>query len=331
MQRLLASFISLLVLTSVIAVPVHAQTFGDTNTEPLSVSLDPNYPAPYQTVTVTPASTIFDIAASTVTASVNGTSVYKGSGAQPISITVGGPGSVTTISISATNAGRTYTKKLVVRPASVALVVEPVTTTHPFYEGRGLVSTQSRVRVVAVPDIRTSTSAAVSPSSLVYTWKLGNQILESASGIGKNVLDAAAPERYRDADISVMVSTQNQNIVAQAATTISPIDPFVRIYRNDPLIGPIFDIALTGNVAMSDTEDTYRVAPYDFATTPAITWTVNGSESGSDPDITVRASGGGQGTAALGVTVKQNDPLITAASTISILFGQKNSKNIFGF
>jgi hypothetical protein len=57
---------------------------------------------------------------------------------------------------------------------------------------------------------------------------------------------------------------------------------------------------------------------------------MNGSQSGTDPDITVRSTGTGAGTAVLNFTA--NDPATTesANSTLSVLFGQKKSLGIFG-
>ncbi len=330
MQRLVASTLFLLAIISTGAFTVHAQAIGGADTAPLTVTVNPDYPTPYQTVSVTPSSSAFDIAAATITVYVNGVSVYKGSGGQSVPVTVGGPGAVTTIKVSATNQGQTYTAQAVVRPASVALVVEPVSTAHPFYAGRPLVAPQGTVRVIAVPDVRTSANTAISPDALVYTWKFGDQILESASGIGKSVLTASAPEEYRDADITVTVSNQSQTINAQSVVHIAPSTPFIRIYENDPLMGPLFDMALSDTATMHDTETTYRAVPYYFSTTPTLNWTVNGVQSGSDNDITVRATGAGQGTANLDVSAKQDNPLETAAATLSVLFGQKKSGGIFG-
>lgn len=329
MQRRAASAFSIIVLFFMLAIPAYAQV-GTTSADPLTTSLDPQYPAPYQTVNVTPSSNVFDIQNSSISVTVNGVSVYKGSGGQAVPVTVGGPGTATTIVVTATTAGHTYTDKTIIRPASVALVVEPVTTTHPFYGGKSLVSAASRVRVVAIADVRSSTSTALPASSLVYTWRLGNQVLESASGIGKNVLDASAPQKYRDAAISVTVSTQDGSISAVNSTSVNPVDPILRIYRNDPLMGPLFDTALSGSVTMTDTEETYRGIAYYFANPPALTWTVNNVSSGNDPDITVRSSGNGQGTANLGLSARQSDPLVTLAANIAVVFGKKSSTSIFG-
>jgi hypothetical protein len=308
-----------------IACQAHAQSL---TADAFTVDVSPSYPAPYQNVVITPSSTLFDIAGATVTISVNGKAFYKGSGGTSVSVPIGGPGTSTKIVVSAKYGGQVSTKTFVVQPASVALVVEPVSTTHPFYAGMGLVAPEGRVRLIAIPDLRTSATKALDPTTLEYTWKLGEQILESDSGIGKSVLSAAAPERYRDAEVSVIVSSPDGSLNAQAQTTISPVDPLTRIYRDDPLLGPLFDTAVQPSITLAGTEDTYRGVAYYFSSVPSFTWAVNGVTSGTDKNITVRSSGSGVGSAVLNFTADQSSTSQTANTTVSVNFGQQKS---FGF
>lgn len=301
-----------------------------TGADPLTVELSPAYPAPYQTVTVTPSSTLFDIAAASVSVTVNGTAFYKGSGGTAVQVPIGGPGTSTTIVVSVTSAdGQVNKKSFVIRPASVALVVEPLSSTHPFYAGPGLVSPEGRVRLIAVADLRPSATKALDPATLEYTWKLGDQILTNDSGIGKSVLNASAPQRYRDAPVSVTVSSPDGNLNAQAQTTISPVDPIVRIYRNDPLLGPLFDNSLSDTVTLSGSEDTYRGVGYYFSTVPKLSWAVNGVDSGATEDITLHSAGSGTGTAVLNFSANQTGTTQSANTSISVNFGQKQ-RGLFG-
>lgn len=309
------------------AAAAHAQLGAN---ETLSVTLSPEYPRPYQVVTVMPDSSLIDLAASEITVSVNGSVVYTGSGAEPAQVAIGGPGAATTITVKAVNNGQTYTKTITVRPADVALITEPASTAHPLYRGASLIASEGRVRLVAVPDLRTSAGTPINPANLVYTWRNGSQLLSSASGIGKSVLTATAPVRFRDTVITVTVSTQDQSIVGQASTVVSPTDPLVRIYENDPLLGPRYETALPERATMNDTEQTYRAVPYYFGTTPSLTWEVNGTPSQTGQDITVRPSGNGRGTALLNAIAQVTTPRQTAETGVSVTFGQERS-GIFGF
>ncbi len=315
-----------------IALPAFAQNdlTATGGPDPLTLDLNPQYPSPYQVITITPSSTVFDITSAVVSVTVDGKPFYKGTGSKGIDIQLGGPGTITTISITALAGGQTYTKKLVIQPATVALVVEPVSSTHPFYDGGGLVSSEGSVHIVALPDFRTSTGKLIDPSTLTYNWSLGDQALDSASGIGQSVLEATAPQKYRDATLSVTVTNSDNTMVAKTETVISPVDPITLVYRDDPLLGPLYDNALSNSYAMTGTEDTYLGVPYYFSGIPTLDWSVNGADSGTDPNITVRATGSGTGTAQIVFTANNPDSTLTANSTLSVLFGKSGSLGILG-
>ncbi len=216
------------------------------------------------------------------------------------------------------------------RPAEVSLVLEPAATSHPFYRGGGLVASEGRVRLVALADLRTAPATRLGSANLVYTWRLGDRILTDSSGIGRSTLIATAPVRYRNANVSVTVTSPDNTLVGEASTVISAVDPVTRIYRNDPLLGPNFDIALTNRYAMPDTEATFRAIGYFFAVPPTFAWTVNGTANGADKDLTVRATGNGKGAAQLGVTATEPDTRRSADSRVTVDFGQSTGFGFFG-
>lgn len=318
--------ITLLLVGAAVGYAAHAQL---TSTDPITLDLNPQYPAPYQLVSITPESSSIDLSASTVTVSVNGKVVQKGSGQESASIPVGGPGSVTNVTVTAVTNGTTYSARISIRPADVALIVEPVSTTHPFYEGGALLGSQGSMRIIAMPDLRTSSGVQIPPANLEYVWKNGDQILESSSGIGKSVLFASAPVRYRNTTLTVTVSTPDQSVVGQSSVFIAPSDPLVRIYENDPLLGPRYETALSSAVTLTGNEATYRAVPYFFTTAPTITWSLNGKTSQTGRDITVRPAGGGKGTALLGASASTGALGQSASSNLSVTFGQ-GSGGLFG-
>ncbi len=321
---------------ALIILPTHAQTNSAVGsgsgaaTQSLTLDQSPQYPTPYSTVTITPSSSAFDISGATISVKVNGEQYYSGSGGAGIAITLGGPGSKNNIVVTAVSGGQSYSQSLLIIPENVALVVEPVSSTHPFYDGASLVPSEGHVRVIAIPDLRDSSGNQIDPSSLIYTWSLGDQELTADSGIGASVLDAIAPQMYRDADVSVTVTSQDGSLMAEGNTTITPISPITRIYKEDPLLGPIYDNALGSSYTMPDSEDTFLGVPYYFSSTPALNWTMNGTDSGSTNSLTVRDTGTGVGTAQLNFSANNSSSNETANSTLSVQFGNSNSTGLFG-
>ncbi len=308
---------------------VHAQ--GLPGTEPLSLVVSPQYPRPYQSFSVAPRSTLIDLSASRVRVSVNGALVYEGSGTQPTTVRAGGLGQRTTVVVSVTDpAGRTYTKQVVVQPAEVSLITEPVSTAHPFYRGGSLVASEGAVRLIALADFRNAAGTRLSPQNLVYTWRLEDRILTDSSGIGRSILNATAPVRYRNANVSVTVTSPDNTLVGEARTLISAVDPIARVYQNDPLLGPNFDIALSGRFLMPDTEATFRAVGYFFSTPPTFAWSVNRASGGADRDVTVRSTGSGQGSARLGVTLTEPESRRSANSAFTVDFGSSSGFGFFG-
>ncbi|HRH55380.1 MAG TPA: hypothetical protein PK609_00765 [Candidatus Paceibacterota bacterium] len=308
-----------------------AQAQALPGSDPITLVVSPQYPRPYQSFTVAPRSSLIDLSGSTVRVSANGTRVYEGSGTQATTIRAGGLGERTTVVVTVIDAaGRTYTKELVIRPAEVSLVQEAVSTVHPFYRGGGLVASEGQVRLVALADMRTAAGARTQPQNLVYTWKLGSRVLTDYSGIGKSTLLATAPVRYRNAEITVTVTSQDQSLVGEARTVISAVDPVARVYQNDPLLGPNFDVALANRFTMPDTEATFRAVGYFFSVPPVFSWTVNNATASADRDITVRATGSGAGTAQLALTATEPETRRSADARVSVDFGSVTGFGFFG-
>lgn len=321
--------VAILLVLLIGASAASAQDF--TGVEPLTLVVSPQYPRPNQVVSVSPRSTLIDLSASTVRVSVNGANVYEGSGTRPVSFPAGALGERTTVVVSVTDpSGRIYTKQQVIRPAEVSLVLESGSSAHPFYQGGGLVASEGRVRLVALADMRTAPGTRLPSSSLVYTWKLGDRVLTDSSGIGRSTLVATAPIRYRNAEISVTVTSPDRTLVGEARTTVSAVDPVARIYQNDPLLGPNFDVALSNRFTMADTEATFRAVGYFFSVPPSFSWRVNSASGGTDKDVTVRATGAGQGTANLQVTADVPSAPRDAASSFSVVFGERSGFGFFG-
>lgn len=326
-MRFLYSF---LFLGALFFVPQYISAQAMPAQDSFSIGIVPSYPRPFDTVTIVPQSTNIDLSGGLITTKVNGVVVGETTGKQPLQATVGDAGTKTTITMTVVISGTTYTQTKVIYPASVALVMEPVTTTHPLYRGAALVAPEGRVRLIAVPYIKGTNGKQLPSQGLIYTWRQGSKILESESGIGRSILTASAPVRYRDAEITLTVTNQENTLVAQETVTVAAGRPLVHIYRNDPLLGPDFGTALTNTFSMPDEEETFRAVGYYFKDMPSFSWSVNDAVSGSEPDVTVRQTGQGSGTASLGVLLK-GDKGESAGNGLSVLFGASTSRGLFDF
>ncbi len=321
-----AALLLLLPLALLAPGPARAQVLP--SAAELNISLSPEFPHPYDTVTATVSSNQIDLAAAAITISVNGKAVAEGD--RNATFSVGGAGTKTVIAVVAKDSAGTHDASITLHPEDVSVVVEPSSSVPPFYKGARLPASEGNVRLIALADFKTAGGAAIAPSSLVYTWKFGDKLLESSSGIGKSVLTATGPVRYRDADITVTVSTQDKTLAAQESAFVSPVDPVIRIYRNDPLEGIDFSKALSGTLPLMGDEETFRAFPFFYSLAPQITWTLNGTKSGTDPDLTVRTTGASAGSAVVGASAQDPSALNNGETRFTVQFGGSRSTGIFG-
>lgn len=315
------------------ALSAHAQSFLDLSDAQttFTMSMDPQTPAPYSQATVNFSSTAMNLQNAELSLTQNGKSIYKGA-VQPVTVTLGAAGSLTTLKATITSGGTRDTETLSLRPESVDLVLEPLSTVPPLYRGKALPAIDGSVRAVAVANFVNAAGKALDPSTLSYTWTIGGALYAGGSGIGKSVVIVKSPLQYRAADVSVTVQTQDGAYVGGASTNVSVQSPSLRLYRNDPLLGIIFDQTLPDSYTISGAESTLYAAPFAFplnSGAPTIEWFLNNQSVQTGNSITLRPSGSGTGSAALSLTASDGDSA-SAVASLSVTFGQAASGNLFG-
>ena len=315
-------FAALALLFVAVTIP-HAQALVPTGVDPLSITVSPRYPRPYETVVVTLKSNLVDLLRGDNRISLNGAVLDEGVGIRSASFVMGGSGETTTIEAAVTVDGQTFTKELVLRANDVALIMEPVATSHPFYLGGVLPAPEGKLRLVALAHFETTGGSLIPPQDLVYEWRLGEQVLQNESGAGRYVLTATAPVKYRDARVTVTATTKDGSLSGETSILVSPSDPVARIYRNDPLLGVRYEEALSGSVALSGDEETFRVIPYFFEAPPVLSWTINSIEQSTGADITLRSTGSGAGSASVGISARNPNAFQSAAQILTVTFGEK--------
>jgi len=301
-------------------------------TVPITFSLTttPAYPQPGSTVTLVANSDTIDLVTSTMTVTVNGTTVYEGN-VSGVPITLAQTGSTVIKAILSTDLGD-YTQTLVISPQSVALIAEPLSSVPPLYPGKALIPAEGRVRFVAVASFYNTKGTLMDPAKLSYTWKIDGKTFSGLSGIGKSSIVADSPLEYRSRTVDVTVKSQEGSLSGGDTFTFSSDKPTVRIYKNDPLLGILFDHALSSNQKITGAEFALYAAPFSFSTTngsASVNWFLNTAAAQSGNTITLRPTGNGQGTASVSCTVRKGD-FAVASQSLSVEFGSTDKSNFFG-
>ncbi|MDP2654951.1 MAG: hypothetical protein Q8P17_00050 [bacterium] len=321
-------------LSLLLPIDVSAQSLGglgNISGEAFTLSVSPQYPAPYSQATVSILSGSVDVTNSTVTALVGGKEVYKGS-ARPFSVQLGKTGSVTNVKVTVVSGGASFSQTISIQPQDVVLVAEPISSAPPLYQGKPIVPIGGDVRIVAMANLRDSGGKSASPTTYSYAWTVDATRIANSSGIGKSAIIVASPLQYRSRTVSVVVTNANGSQVGGASLSLSAEQPSLRVYENDPLLGIRYDRALSGSYSITGSESTLYAAPFSLPTTggaPFIQWFLNGSSVQTGNLITLRPTGSGQGSASLSLTASSGD-LTPITTVLSLIFGDKPSSNFFG-
>lgn len=311
---------------------VSAQALGDiSNAAAFTVSVNPQYPAPYGQATLSMVSSTLDLSNAMMAVSVAGKEIYQGS-VRTIAVPMGKTGSIASVKVTINSARASYSQMLSIQPQDVALVAEPISSAPPLYPGKSLVPLEGSVRVVAMANLQGSNGEAFDPSAFSYSWTVDGAQIANSSGIGKTAIIVASPLQYRARSVSVAVMNQDGNLVGGASLSLTAQDPSVRIYENDPLLGILYDHALSGDYPINDAEDTLYAAPFSFPTTGGallLQWFLNGEAAQTGNSITLRPTGSGQGTASLSIVASAGE-LTRATEELSLSFGAASGGGFFG-
>jgi len=319
-----------------LSVPVNAgaQSLGGVSGvsgEDFSISVNPQYPSPNSQVTLSFLSTALDLNSSTLTVSVGGKELYRGS-VRTVSVPLGQAGSITTARVTITSSGVPYSKTVEIQPQDVVLVAEPLSSTPPLYPGKSQTPVGGDVRIVAMANLRDSKGVATSPSTNSYSWTVDGTRIANSSGIGKSAVIVASPLQYRAREVSVDVTSSTGSLVGGATLSLAASAPTVRVYEIDPLLGIRYDRALFGQYTLSGAEATLYAAPFSLPTTsgaPLVQWFLNGTSAQIGNSITLRPTGSGRGQASLSVVASSKD-LTPATLNMSLIFGATSGFNLFG-
>lgn len=336
MKQLFSTRWLLVVGLFVIGLTAHAQ-----GPDPVQFIVAPELPGPSETVLIEAQGVGTFLGDAELVWQKDGKTEKSGRGERTYSFVTGALGSVTRINIVITSAtAGTITRDFIFRPSVVNLVWEADTYTPPFYRGKALYTAGSPLKVIAFPTVVVNGSA-VAASSLSFQWRQNGEPVPSASGLGRYLFSFDGDQLRQSETIGVEVFWGTTK-VARGEITIPATQPLVLLYSRDPLRGVLYDTALPQAIALLGKEITLQAEPYFFSSTSknnrslSYVWTLNGSET-TGPDtsrgiLTLRQTGGGSGSAALSVSVKDNDTerLIQEASTnLQIVFGQQQSSDLF--
>lgn len=291
---------------------------------PSQISIDtiPTNPSAGQNFTVSLNSYSADLDTILISWFVNGKKVSSEIGMKSMSATAPAASSSSTIRAVLSFPDGEVEKRVTIRPSPMTILWQATDSyVPPFYRGKAMPTAESEIKVVALPEIKSGVSI-VSPKNLVYTWKLNYENEADASGYGKNAF-TYVNDYLEDLDnISVTASTIDGKFSSSNNVNISASQPQISFYKNDSLLGIIWEQALSDGHKMQNGQDETIVAEPYFVSpkeiwSPSLVWNwfINGNLTNNIFEsqknwLPIKVEGDVTGTSTIGVSLENKTQLL---------------------
>ena len=298
---------------------VHAQGLP-TTIGGLELTPSTQNPVPGQTVTIKARSFSTNIDSANITWKINGKVEKSGIGATDLEVSAPALGKKLNIIVSAVTNSGTITNSIVIGSGAVDMIVETDGYVPPLFKGKIPVVYQNNIKIVAIPHIADSAGAEYDPKTLVYQWKKNDTVLESQSGYGKQSVVIAGDPVPRPFDVTVTVSNRANNAGAMGIISIGYQTPFIGLYVDDPLYGPLFNVAIGNSLNIGSQKETGVISvPFGFNISDrnlsnlTLTWLINNNqypELDAHQSIVLRAPNNTSGTSNVNLTIQNNEQIL---------------------
>ncbi len=239
-------------------------TFAQNIATSFNLNVSPANPAPGESVSVSVSSSQFNIDLANISWSLDGKVVSSGIGEKTFSLKapVGGKTSVVLVTVTPSK-GQSIEKSVNISSGDLDLIWESVDGyTPPFYRGKTLPIKQSVIKIVAIPDVRSSSGSNAKINDFVYSWRKDGSNMAGQSGLAKNSFQFA--NQILDQNNRIDVSATNGTKTVENSMIITPFTPEIVFYKFDQDKGmSALEKAFTDTVNVSN-QPRYTIAaePY---------------------------------------------------------------------
>ena len=218
------------------------------------VDLVPENPAPYENVDIKLSSFAANLDSVLITWFVNGQNTLSGIGKKSFSITAGAAGSEVTVSAKISLPDGEIEKTILIRPNNATLLWQANDSyVPPFYRGKAMPTSDSEIKIVAMPEIKTA-SGTVDSKNMVYSWLKDYSNEVAGSGYGKNFFLYVSDYLDSSNNIEVVASTVDGNYSSKASLNVSTISPQISFYKKYNDLGVLWERTMENGDMVKDGE-----------------------------------------------------------------------------
>lgn len=297
-------------------------TSSFTNTE-VGIHLMPPLPQPGQSVTATLSDYRSGSVGSSIEWSLNGEVLETSQNQREITFTAGADGQSQLLEVLATNnTGATELFQKVITPHYLDIIIEPQTRVPDFYHGRSLPSIGSLVNATALVS-----GEYLNAPDLVYTWRVGQEVIEGGPVSGRNKVTFTTP-RGKNFTLSLQVAKRDGTIIANRSLAVPSVAPELVFYEVNTLHG-MSKVAINNSLALIGNSVAVRAEPYYLDSriynNPMVAqWKVAGvtTETANNPyEATIERTGASGSRTSLQFHVRDTKQVLQGAQgTIQVSF-----------
>jgi hypothetical protein len=282
---------------SLLAPICYAQFTGDITGQGVSITLQPQYPNPGDTVTASIDDYAYGGGGGEIIWQRDGVELTDSKNQRTVTFTAGNVGEPMNISATVRfGNGQTFTAKQTITPNFLDIIIEPHTYTPVFYQGRGLPTLGSTVYVTA---LLSTGNGLVAASDYSYRWQLNGSSLQGGAVRGGYKTKIEIPYGLTSI-VTVSVVDPAGNTVARGLVEIPSTDISIRFYEVSTLYG-LMRKSIGEKLPFIGNSTTIRAVPYNLSLSSVdenlITkWSIDNREqsaSAKDPfEINLRRGSG---------------------------------------
>lgn len=195
------------------------------------VNVAPETPSPGETVTITLNSYTSNLDSVSISWAINGKTSAAGIGKKSFAVTAPEAGKELRVSAELALPDGKVEKEIIIRPAIMSLLWQANDSyVPPFYKGKALPAIGSEIKIVAIPEIKSS-FRTVNPKSMVYAWKKDYTNDPAASGYGRNFYTYSTEYLENSNIIGVTASTTDHNYSSSGTLTLGTFEPQIVFYE----------------------------------------------------------------------------------------------------
>ncbi len=211
------------------------------------VNMVPPNPVPGENISITLSSYANNLDSVQISWSLNGTVILSGVGKKTFLLKAPPAGSFSSVRALISLPEGELEKTITIRPNEMILLWQATDSfVPPFYKGKALPVADSEIKVIAMPEVKTSVDGSlVNSKNMTYTWKKDYTNDQEASGYGKNSYTYTNDYLENSNNVGVVASTTDQKFTAEASLDVTTTEPKIVFYKNNSKMGTVFEHALT--------------------------------------------------------------------------------------